>query len=278
MSWDRATYQARVADETRRVRHPAASPDPTEVAAYRQAAEAAVGDLGGANLVVLGATPELRLMGLAAGAQVVAVDHSPLAWEVFADWVDDARERRVEGSWEDLAHHVGGQVEVIVGDGVIGNLPSLDAAATLLTAWRSVLGTGGVLILRQALVPDALDTARDAAPVLLDRHRAGELDPAEFGFGVRIVGHLATCWDPSTGLLDGRAVYEAIDAWAPTPALSEAERSAIARYVYRGTNLVPAASAWEATVAAAGFTMTTMALRGRDWYRYYPVQVLAPEP
>lgn len=277
MSWDRATLQARVADAGRRVRHAAGSPDPTEVAAYVGAVREALGGSGpeGRTVVVLGATPELRRAFSSAGASVVAVDRSALAWEAYGDWNPGA-ELRVRGDWGALDRLLSRPVHAVVGDGVVGNVDDLAACRALLATVRSVLAPGGVCVLRQALVPTDLTPSDVTSDRLLADHRADLLDDAEFGFAMRLLAHLDCCWDRTTGILDGARLVDETARWADDAGLSPAERAAIARYAYRGRNLIPAEADWRAAVAGAGFARRRVPLEGRHWYRYYPVELCRP--
>ncbi|CAN5689813.1 MAG: hypothetical protein ACR2JF_08870 [Iamia sp.] len=274
MSWDRATYTARIRHPGQR--HAAASPDPSEVEAYLAAVSAGTGELKGRLVVVLGATPELRCAVVAAGATVVAVDRSDDAWSLLGPWVESERELKVRGSWFSLDRLLTRPVDAVVGDGIIGNMADLGTAVGLLRGLRSLLAPGGCVVMRNVFVPDDLDPREVRADRLLAAHRAGHLDAAELGFGLRLVGHLERHWDRASGLLDGAALYAEVDGWQPEPPLTGAERAAVARYVFRGTNLVPTEGAWRAAVAEASFALEPCPLVGRHWYRYYQVQRLRP--
>jgi hypothetical protein len=271
--WDAATLAARVADTGRRTRHPAASPDGTEVAAYASALPRRR-----RRALVLGMTPELRTLALERFDEVLAVDRSADAVSMYGHWPDASLRRRetvLRLDWMRVGHHLG-EVDAILGDGVFGNLPDAAAHTELLRRLDRVLAAGGVLVTRQALAdPSAVGAPRPHWRLLRERHRAGELDAAEFGFGTRLAGHLSCCWDEATGRLDNGSVFAAVRAEHAAGGYTDEERRAIDRYRFDGDNQLHTAHRWERLAGAAGFTVRTVPTRGRDWYRYYPVQVLA---
>lgn len=270
--WDAATLQARVSDPARRTRHVAASPDPTEVAAY---ADALTG-VPARTAVVLGMTPELRAMAATRFEHVAAVDVNPAAIALYGPWVDGTTETVVDGDWLELEAHVPEPVDAVLGDGVFGNLPDLAAHRCLLDAIAAVLRPGGVLVTRQAIVPTAYDRAADGAAGLLARHRRGTLDPAEFGFGVRILGHRACCYDEDAQRLHNRPLFAEVAAQHARGELTDAEHAAIVRYAFDGENALLREEAWETLLRDSGWEFTRAPLSGRDWYRYYPVYRCRP--
>lgn len=255
------------------VRHEAGSPNQAEVAAYARLLPPRRG-----TAVVLGMTPELRTLALSAFDAVVAVDRSAAAVELYRSWVGDpdGRERVVVADWADLGDVVAGPVDAVLGDGVIGNVGSIEAAERLLAVVRGVLAPGGAFVTRSAVVPDGVDVAEVSHRALLAAHRAGELDEVELGFGTRLLGHLACCYDPATALLDNARLFAEVRADA---GYTGEELAAIERYRFSGTTLLLPERRWLDLTADAGFATTRVRLSGRDWYAYYPLYALAvPEP
>jgi hypothetical protein len=273
--WDTAALQARIADHERRVRHPAGSPDAAEIAAY----DRGLGGGARGRAVVLGMTPELRRLATRTFADVVSVDVSSEAIAVYGDWLTPAertRERVVRAHWLALPHLLDGSVDAVLGDGVFGNLPDVAAHAELLAVVRGVLAPAGRFVTRHALIPRAFDATPHTQHVLLQRHRAGELDEAEFGFGVRLLGHHDCCYDPSTGSLDNARLFAEVARDHARGLLTDAEHAAIRRYTFAGRNCILGQETWEALLGDAGFAFRTVPLQGRAWYAYYPVFVCAP--
>lgn len=250
-------------------RFPAASPNPAEIAAYARLLPRRRG-----TVVVLGMTPELRALAVAQFDRVVTVDRSAAAIALYRAWVADrdGRETVVQADWTDLADVTGGPVDAVLGDGVVGNVGSVEGAARLLEVARGMLAPGGALITRNAVVPDGLDPDEVTNGRLLEAYRAGELDDVEFGFGTRILGHLACCYDPSASLLDNARLFAEVRADARyTPG----EVAAIERFRFSGATLLLAERRWLDLTADGGFSTTRVRLSGRHWNAYYPLYALA---
>jgi SAM-dependent methyltransferase len=272
--WTALTLRARISHEPTRLRHPAGSPDGTEVAAYQSGLPAARG-----LAVVLGMTPELRTLAAAEFARVVSIDVSEQAIALYASWLaPDARRREtvVRADWQELAGLVdAGSVDAVLGDGVFGNV-SLAEHVPLLAQVREALAPEGRLLLRQALVPRGLDLPGCTWRRLRDRFRAGRLDEAGLGLGVRVLGHLSCCWDEAAGRLDNPRLFAETARQRDEGCWTEHEYACIQRYRFGGTTLLLPEQRWEDVVREAGFDLQTLPTSGRDWYRYYPVQQLVP--
>lgn len=273
--WDRATLRARVSDAAHRLRHPGGSPDSTEIAAY--AAGIPV-DANGTALV-LGMTPELRSMAAKRFERLVSLEVNPAAIALYRDWLDPeakARETIIEQDWLAGERLGDDPVAVVLGDGVFGNLPDLAAHHRLLRIIRASLSPQGRFITRMAMIPDGFDPAMHACDRLIARYRAGEYDAAEFGFGMRLVGHYATCYDPTTAMLDNARLFAACAERRAAGGLTADEYAAIRRYYYGGKNCIVTQAAWESALAACGYFFRQHRCRGKAWYDYYVVYECAP--
>jgi hypothetical protein len=269
--WDEATLQSRISSVEARTRHPGASPDAREVAAYREGLRGL--DTRGAA-VVLGMTPELRRLALGVFDRIETVDNNPAAIATYRDWVDPAlraRERLLEGDWLELKQLVSPGVVAVLGDGVFGNLPDADAHRALLAAVRSVVGLNGRLVTRMAMIHQGFNPAAHRAERLLSQFRAGELDEAEFGFGMRLVGHYDTCYDPVTHLLDNTRLYAACDATFQRGEFTPHEQALLQRYRFEGRNCILPQDVWEALLREQGFSFQKRPCAGKAWYAYYTV-------
>lgn len=269
-SWTSEALRARISDHARRTRYAGGSPDDVELGAYADA----LTDVPSSVAVVLGMTPELRALAASVFKRVIAIDISEDAIELYRDWLsphDRRGEQIIHGDWLDIGTHVDGPFDAVLGDGVFGNLPDVAAHRRLLDRIAASLRGGGVLVVRQAVVPSDYRPARDAADALLGRHRRGELDADEFGFGMRLLGHRTCCYDEEQYLLENRRLFEEVAAQAARGELSPEEHAAIRRYHFDGPNCVLPEAVWEELLGAAGYTFRRSVLAGRDWYRYYPV-------
>jgi hypothetical protein len=274
--WSAQDLSARWQDRERRLRYPAGSPNDAEIAAYASCLPAG----SGSHLaVVLGMTPELRTLALHRFARVVSVDHSETAIHLLGDWVDPVhrvRELIVRSEWTNISRLLSAKALGVLGDGVFGNLPNLDAWREMLHDLRELLAPGGALILRQALLPRGFTPGADTKWRLLERFRAGEIDEFSFGLGWRLLGHHDTCYDPARALLDSAAIVQATDLDVAAGRLSQEEYDRTRRFAFGGTNILPGEEAWERMLREAAYEWRTVPLSGRDWYRYYKMYACTP--
>ncbi len=269
--WDMEALRSRVCDAKGRTRHAGGSPNDEEMAVY---AAALPTDMEGQTAVVLGMTPELRQLLTRRFGRTYAIDASTLSIQMYRDWVDEmyrSRETIVHGSWSSLPRYVPGGAAAIVGDGVFGNLPDVPAHRELLAVVRSVLRPGGRFIARKAVVPRGFIPSEYATRALLQRYRRGELDDAEFGFGVRLLGHYACCYDPQTFILDNAKLFAECEQMWRASELTDAEHTCIRRYYFAGKNCVVPQELWERLLEEAGFAFQIRRCHGKQWYGYYMV-------
>lgn len=269
--WDKATLLARIDDAAARRRFPAGSPDETDIAMYAEGLR----NLVDPNLaVVLGMTPELRRLAAVRFRRVVAIDRNPEAIALYREWLSPgelARETVLTADWIDLPKVLDAPAAAVLGDGVFGNLADIESHRQLLIAVFRVLRRGGRFVTRMALIPRGFDPEYHSAAALLARFRAGRMDEAEFGFGMRLVGHYRCCYDPGTCLLDNAKLFaECADACAKGE-ISQAELSLVRRYYFGGKNCIIRQDAWEALLAEAGYRFRLHPSRGKEWREYYPV-------
>lgn len=274
--WNRPTLEARIADAARRQRHEAGSPNSEEITRYR---ELLLDGPRPRRVIVLGMTPELRGMALTAVDRVIALERSPDAIALYRDWVPAADRRRewiLQAEWFDLDRLLREPVDVVLGDGVFGNVLTMEGHRRLLAVLRAVLGPDGRIVLRQALVPRGFDPEARTAERQIEAFRAGRLSAAEFGFGMRLWGCYAEAYDPARGLLDNRVVFARYADWRDAGRLTDEEWSAIQRYYYGGRNMILSQEDWEALLTESGLVFAARPLTGRAWYDYYPVYACRP--
>jgi hypothetical protein len=224
--------------------------------------------------LVLGMTPELRGLALSRFARVITVDSNPHAIALYRDWVPPEhrpRESIIEADWFSLGSTIARPVSAVLADGVFGNLRDSTAHGCLLDTIAAVLSPGGRFVTRMALIPEGFDPSEHRAERLLQRFRAREIDDAEFGFGVRLVGHHETCYDPHTGLLDNAKLFAQCDARHAVREFTDAEHAAIRRYYFGGVNCILSQREWERALTFGGWGFQLNRCRGKTWYDYYPV-------
>lgn len=275
LPWDRKTLLSRIADTHKQIRYEAGSPDPTEIARYRALLGACCGpDAPPRRIVVLGMTPELRRMALATGAEVLTLDSNPEAIALYRSWVpepDRERESIVQGDWFAIERLIDGRVDGVLGDGVFGNILTIEAHERLLRTLRCIINPGGRIILRQALIPRDFPLDEHEAGALVARFRHGQLTPAEFGFGMRLWGSFTQAYRHATFLLDNRVVFERYRDWLEQGRLTPEEFGLIRRYYFGGMNVILPQEVWEALLGRCDLRFEVQPLAGRAWYAYYPI-------
>ncbi|MGF1483458.1 MAG: hypothetical protein ACFBZ8_03740 [Opitutales bacterium] len=269
--WSASTLESRIASTGTKQRHAAGSPGPEEVEAYARGLPEGLRE---GSALVLGMTPELRNLAARESAQSVAIDRNPDAVALYRDWLEPTladRERVVESGWFELASQVIPEAPflAILGDGIFANTASRAAHLELLELLKALLAPGGHLLFRKALAWDG-QPQQDAA-WLIQRFRKGEIDAAEFGFGMRLTGFLDDHYERSSATLDNAALFAAIAVMAETGQLAEAEFAATQRYFFDGTNCLLTRDDWEALLGEAGLQFRVHPLQGKLWYAYYPV-------
>ncbi|MBI2992578.1 MAG: hypothetical protein HYY48_00175 [Gammaproteobacteria bacterium] len=274
--WNRQTLLTRICDVRARQRFAAGSPNETELRGYRDLLLAGTSMRTGRRprVAVLGMTPELRCTVLEVASALLSIDCSADAIALYRDWVPEEwsrRERIVQAEWSQELRRNRGQLDAILGDGVCGNLATREDHAELLNAAAEALANSGVLILRQALIPDGFDPEACRAEVQIARFRDGGLSEAGFGLGMRLWGFFEQVWDPAARALDNRVVYQRIDALVESGAMTQQERALVRRYYFGGRTMLLTRAEWETLLAEAGFSFKRHAFAGEDWYRYYPL-------
>jgi len=274
-NWDLATHKARIADMGSCIRYAAGSPDSEEILlCQRLLLNDGLRSPSKKRFLILGMTPELRRMALATGMEVVSVDKSRHAIELFRDWVPEEfrhRERTIQRNWLGLDEEEAWAFDAIMGDGVFGNVLSLQEHYHLFEKLRCVLDPDGIIILRQVIIPDVFKFEDNTCAALLKRFRAGSMSEEGFGFSMRLWGCFDQAYDPGSFLLNNRTVFNHYRESLREGILSQSEFDLIWRYYYDGLNMILPQWGWEEILSEAGFAFEAHFLEGREWYEYFPV-------
>jgi hypothetical protein len=113
--------------------------------------------------------------------------------------------------------------------------------------------------------------AAHRAEILLQRYRRGEIDEAEFGFGMRLVGHYESGYDSNTYLLDNAKIFMQCQEAYQAGKITAAEHAFIRRYYFGGNNCILPQAVWEQLLAATGFEFIIYSCQGKEWYKYYMI-------
>lgn len=267
--WDKTTLLARIADIDKKVRHAGGSPDNIEIMAY---AKALIGTERQKTAVVLGMTPELRALALDRFERVTSVDNNPESIALYRDWVKyPEREQIIQASWLSLNTILHTRPIAVLGDGIFGNLPDLNAHRQLLELLRDILADGGRLVTRMAMIPEGFDAVANSADKLIHKFRQNELTEEEFGFGMRLMGHHQHSYDPVTFQLNNDRIFAACQEDLQRGRLSSHEHGIILRYRSPGSNVILPQREWEKLLKETGFRFVAHQCVGKDWYRYYVI-------
>lgn len=269
--WDKKALRARISDRCSQKRFEAGSPNATEIAAY---AAGLPGSEQRDTAVVLGMTPELRVLATKEFRTVISIDVNQDAIDLYADWVPNEKsqcERIIRGDWFDMSQSVPGRVSTVLGDGVFGNLPNVEQHLHLLRCIASVLHPMGRFVTRMAFIPRCFRVEENSAKQLTAMFRSGMIDESEFGFGMRLLAHYECCYDHDMFLLDNRKLFKETVEDFRAGRLTAEELSCVHRYYYGGKNCIVPQFLWEQLLNEAGFEFTIQECHGKAWYHYYKV-------
>jgi hypothetical protein len=269
--WDKKALQARISDRYSRKRFEAGSPNETEIAAY---AAGLPGPEQRDTAVVLGMTPELRVLATREFRKVISIDVNQDAIDLYTDWVPDEKrqcERIIRGDWFDMSQSVAGRVSTVLGDGVFANLTNVEQHIHLLRRIASVLHPMGRFITRMVFIPRYFRVEENSAKQLTAMFRSGMIDDAEFGFGMRFLAHYECCYDHDMFMLDNRKLFKETEEDFRAGRLTAEELSCMQRYYYGGKNCIVPQFLWEQLLDEAGFEFTIQECHGKAWYHYYKV-------
>lgn len=269
--WDSVSLLARIKDKDARQRFEAGCPNKVEIEAYAAALPC---NCSQQTTVVLGITPELRLLAAKSFKKVLTIDYSRQSIETYTDWLTSSyrqKETIINGNWLNLQEHLPGPVFVIMGDGIFGNLQDVEQHRILLSNIASSLFPGGSFITRMAFIPEGFEPDEHTAEKLINRFRNGEINEAEFGFDMRILGHYKFCYDKNKYILDNAKLFKECDDFLRCGKISKEELSLIRRYYFTGKNCIISQGLWEALLQQHNFSFTIQPCFGRTWYKYYMV-------
>jgi SAM-dependent methyltransferase len=164
------------------------------------------------RILVLGVTPEVVQLGWPLDAHIVGIDSSPAMVASLWQGNGSTPSHVTCARWQQMPVS-DGAFDVVVGDGSLNALPSLDEYGEVLDEVSRVLKPGGVLVLRCFVRPPNVETPER---VLLNA-MAGEF-PTTAAFRLRFAFAVADA-DGSIGL---KALHDAFNALVP-------DRDALAR-------------------------------------------------
>lgn len=276
--WDKPALLTRIADPKARIRYEAGSPNTEEIKTYYESLILGFNseDLTNKHIFLLGMTPELRTMALEHGAYITSIDKNQDAIDTYTEWVPyefQANEKIIHASWWDANKHVKSPVHAILGDGVFGNVLSVEKHMELLQLLKVILAENGILVFRKAMLPNDFEPDSYDANLLIDKYRSGTMSDAEFGFSMRLWGNYKNAYNPQNFLLDNRITFKQYHEWMKEGKLTEFEYGCICHYYFNGLNMILSQHKWEELLKTADLNYTRHQLKGKDWYSYYPIYV-----
>lgn len=201
------------------------APAPEVLALHRQLlSEAKQETVRQLRVLILGATPELADLCLELGCHAVRVDNNVLMFEAAAlrrQIVDPTQETVIKGNWLDLKEIGDNQIDFVLGDASLNNVPHA-RMGQLLNELKRVTHTASRLSLRQIIRP-ATDVPEYDFTAARDAFRCDQLTSKEFYNITRFFSFLAEAYDSDARTLDGAKVFAAYRRKFVTGELSASE-------------------------------------------------------
>lgn len=187
-----------------------AAPVPAELDFYRHWLAKAVKGKKNPKVAVLGATPELRDLGLRLGAGVVAVDFNLemlLGMTEVCTIKDRSKEILIKANWlsAPLRH---GYFDAVMGDVAFNNISASDYPR-LFKNIRAWLKPAGLLLVREVLLPKK-DECQGIAEVVAD-YKAGKISLPGVYLRMRFSVFSPKAYNASTRTLSGSGIFRELD-------------------------------------------------------------------
>lgn len=267
MNWNHQLFLKRISSQSDRVRYEAGSPNPAEIEVFSDFCRTN----GGAKCLVLGMTPELRRMACQSFSEVTSVDANPEAIGIYRDWVSSEREQVIQDDWFGFLERHNGYYDVVLGDGIFGNLSSADDASELLGLVRQRLAAGGLFVSRVTLMPGNFRSRSWRLESLLKGLRNREIGECDFGLTSRLISQADSCYDAESEMLDCAQSFALLRKANSQGLLTNHELALAERFLFEGANWLPTLNSWMAKLTESKFGFEPGHLKGHLWYEYYPI-------
>lgn len=206
-------------------KRPHFAPSEAILAILRERLANCVAERGRACLaVVLGATPELADIALAAGCRLVRIDSNPAMFEAAAGRqavADRNGETIVIGDWLHMQGIRNGEADIVLGDSSLNNVPHEDMAQ-LFAELARITRPGSLFALRQIVLPDQPCPDYDF-PSALAAFRESRITEDDFHRRLRFYSFNAAAYDPALRILDAHSVFAEIRRKREEEKLTETE-------------------------------------------------------
>ena len=174
--------------------------------------------------LILGATPELADLALANNCRVLRVDCNPVMFEAAKSRqkiADRSNETIVIGEWLDL-HMIGdGEIDLVLGDASLNNIPHA-LMPQFLDEIARITRPGSLISIKQILFPDEKVASYEFHNAV-NAYRTGKINDNEFYRILRFYSFIAEGYDPTTHVLDAEKVFHAIQQKHAANQLTDAE-------------------------------------------------------
>jgi len=276
-AWDAGSLDARVANPRTRKRHEAGSPNGAEVKSYASFLPASR-ICAESTALMLGMTPEVRTMLAGHFKQLVSVDHNVLSIRKYREWIPQElrhKEKIFHADWMHLDRidwSVLPPVRAVLGDGIFGNITSMEAHVNFLKLLRDCFPYARLIFRKALCVPiPSVSNDEEARTMLRDAYRAGEISEDDFGLGIRIRGFLQECRDMETARLDNVTLFAECERLERRGFFDKKELELIERFRFNGDYILPTRQQWEGLLEQVGAAYEVRELEGHQWYEYYPI-------
>lgn len=179
---------------------------------------------GQPNALILGATPELADLALTNNCRVLRVDSNPVMFEAakFRQKIEDrSHETIVVGDWLDL-HMIGdGEIDIVLGDASLNNIPHA-LMPQFLDELARITHSGSLISVKQIIFPDEKVEGYEFYHAV-NAYRASKISGDEFYRILRFYSFIAEGYDPITYMLDAEKVFHAIQQKHAMNHLTDAE-------------------------------------------------------
>jgi ubiquinone/menaquinone biosynthesis C-methylase UbiE len=176
------------------------------------------------NALILGATPELADLALTNNCRVLRVDCNPIMFEAgkFRQKIEDrSNELIVVGDWLDL-HMIGdGEIDLVLGDLSLNNIPHA-LMLQFLDEMARITHSGSLISIKQIIFPDEKVDSYEFHNAV-NTYRGGEINDDEFYRILRFYSFISEAYDPITYMLDAEKVFNAIQKKYAMDQLTDAE-------------------------------------------------------
>ena len=243
-----------------------------EESTYSALMSRALSQANGNSILVMGMTVVVRRVANQLSKSVTSIDINEDAIQLLTPAIDKKHnEKIIRANWLELPDVYGKKADVIAGDGVFCTMQSMSDSISLLKCLKNTLTENGAIVLRVMIVPKTFTIRGMAYNEILEKYRGKEFSGPEFGFAMRLWGFLDESYNPDTYMLDCGVAFARCQEMVKIGAMPAEDFEVMKKTYYTGENFVPPIDVWEDMLHKAGFAFESTTLKGKHWFRYFPL-------